>query len=423
MLARKNKYLPFLMWLFPVLFFTYQIILRLWPGLMMQQIMHQFAIDASSFGVLTALYYYGYSWMQIPVAMMLDRFGVRYVVFACAVLCGVSVLVFTYTDNWYLACLSRFLIGVGSAAGFLGTSKVISEWFPKEQYARMIGFSFTVLTIGAIYGGKPISLLVGNYGWQTIAFTLGCVPIVLGVSTYLFLRSPKGSQRPTETGSFKAIHFKNLLSSPVIWLLALGNFLMVGSLEGFADVWGVPYLMMAHSLAKSDAAELVSCIYVGFLFGGPLLALLSQRFGTYTVISLCGVGMAFAFVVLLSNVLDNWYALAGLFSFIGILCCYQVIVFAAGADLVEGKLVCVTVAFVNCMNMLGGSFFHTVIGLLMDASWQNIMDDDGVRQYTLESYEMALTIIPLCALLGACMIGFVGLRLRQSDMATQAGGA
>jgi MFS family permease len=418
MFTQKHKYLPFLMWLFPVLFFTYQIILRLWPGLMMQQIMHQFAIDASAFGLLTALYYYGYAWMQIPVAIMLDRFGARYVVFGCAVLCGISVLVFTYTDNWYLACLSRFLVGVGSAAGFLGTSKVISEWFPKDQYARMVGFSFTVLMLGAIYGGKPINLLIENYGWQEVAFTLGCVPIAIGVSAYLFLRSPKNPQSHIEAESFKVTHFKKLLSSPVIWLLATGNFLMVGSLEGFADVWGVPYLMTAYSLNKSNAAELMSCIYVGFLFGGPLLAFLSKRLGNYTVISLCGVGMALAFMVLLSNIVGNWYGLAGLFFFIGILCCYQVIVFAAGADLVEAKLLCVTVAFLNCMNMLGGSFFHTCIGLLMDVSWQGIMGEDGVRQYTLESYGTALMVIPLCTLLGACMVGFLGVRLHQSKLVT-----
>lgn len=413
MFAQKQKYMPFLMWLFPLLFFTYQFILRLWPSLMMQQIMHQFAIDATGFGLLAALYYYGYSWMQIPVAMMLDRFGARYVVFGCAALCGVSMLVFSYTDNWYLACLSRFLVGVGSAAGFLGTSKVVSQWFPKDQYARMIGFSFTVGLMGAIYGGKPLSLLVDSYSWQKVAFTLGCVSIALGVGAYLCLRSPRDSHH-VASEPFKAIHFKKLLSSPIIWLLAIGNFLMVGSLEGFADVWGVPYLMTSYGLNKGDAAELISCVFVGMLFGGPLLAGLSKRFGNYTVMCLCGVGMALAFMLLLSNIPFYWYGFAGLFFCVGIFCCYQVIVFAAGSALVNTQLLGVTIAFLNCVNMLGGSFFHTTIGLMMDAYWTGTMSDEGVRQYTVESYGIALMIIPLCALLGATMIGFVGMRLRQN---------
>lgn len=414
MLSQKSRYVPFFMWLFPLSFFGYQFILRLWPSLMMHQIMQQFAIDASGFGLLAALYYYGYSWMQIPVAILLDRLSVRTVVFASAVLCGISMLIFSYTDNWYLACLSRFLIGAGSAVGFLGTSKVVSEWFPKDRYARMIGFSFTIGLMGAIYGGKPISLLVESQGWQKIAFTLACVSVALGVGAYMFLRSPKHVEIETELESLKAAHFKKLLSSPVIWLLGISNFLMVGVLEGFADVWGVPYLMTAHDLNKGDAAELISYIFVGMLFGGPLLAALSKRFGNYTVISLCGLGITLLFILLFSSVQYNWYWLAGLFFCVGILCCYQVIVFAAGADLVTPQLLCVTVAFLNCVNMLGGSFFHSCIGLTMDAFWTGMRGNDGLRQYTLESYGTSLMIIPLCAVLGACIVGFVGVRLRQN---------
>jgi len=166
MLTSKYKYLPFLMWLFPLFFFSYQFILRLWPGLMMDQIMDQFAIDATSFGVLAACYYYGYAGMQIPIAVLLDWFGARYMVFLFAVICGLATILFTYSDNFYFALLSRFLIGAGSAVGFLGVSKVVSEWFSKEHYARMIGFSFTFGLMGAIYGGKPVSLLIETYNWE-----------------------------------------------------------------------------------------------------------------------------------------------------------------------------------------------------------------------------------------------------------------
>lgn len=416
MFMQKHRYFPFLMWLFPVLFFAYQFILRLWPSLMMNQIMQQFAIDATGFGMLASLYYYGYSGMQIPIAVLLDRFNARYVIFCGAILCGLSMFIFSTTGNWYFACLSRFLIGVGSGVGFLGTSKVISEWFPKDQYAKMVGFSFTVGLMGAVYGGKPISILVENQGWQHVAFTLACASLSLGAGVYLFLRSPKNSQLYTNSEPFKVAHFKKLLSSPVIWLMAIANFLMVGSLE-FADLWGVSYLMTAYGLYKSDAAALISCIFVGMLFGGPLLAAVSKKFGNYTVISLCGVGMAIAFLLLLSNISSNWYWLAGLLFCLGILCCYQVIIFAAGSDLVAPQLLCVTVAFLNCANMQGGSFFHPLIGLIMDSFWTGILGPEGVKQYTVESYGVALLMIPLCALIGACMVGVVGLKLRQNQSA------
>jgi len=413
MLAKKHKYLPFLMWIFPLLFFTYQFILRLWPGLMMQQIMEQFSIDASHFGLLAALYYYGYSGMQIPVAIMLDKFSTRYVICAFAVICGIATFTFSYTDNWYLACLSRFLVGAGSAVGFLGISKVVSDWFPKDQYAKMIGFSFTFGLMGAIYGGKPVSLLIENYSWQKVALTLSLISIAIGLSTYFCLRSANQESEKQEN-QFKFANFKKLLSSPVIWLIAIANLLMVGSLEGFGDVWGVPYLMTAYGLEKSNAAELISFIFVGMLFGGPLLAILSKYLGNYKVITLCGLGMGFIFMLLLSKIEYNWYYFAVLFFLIGIMCCYQVIVFATGADLVNSQLLGVTIAFLNCINMLGGSFFHTIMGYVMDLFWTGNLNNDGMRNYTIESYESALMAIPLCSIIGASIIGIVGFKIKKA---------
>lgn len=392
----------FFVWLFPLSFFAFQFILRLWPGLMSQQIMEQFSIDASHFGVLAAFYYYGYAGMQIPVAALLDRFGARYVVSALAIICGLATLLFIHTDNFYVALLARFLIGAGSAGGFLGVSKVVSEWFPKNKYARMIGFSFTFGLTGAIYGGKPVSFLIEEFSWQNVALTLALTSVFIGIGTYIALRS-KGSEisAPAE---FKLSSFKSLLSSPVMWCLAISNLLMVGSLEGFADVWGVSYLMLAFDLNKGDAAFAISFIFFGMLVGGPLLALLSKRFGNYFVISACGLGMALCFVFLLNAFSYNWWLLAGVFFLLGILCCYQVLVFAAGSELVSLKHLGIAVAFLNCVNMLGGSFFHTLIGAIMDMLWNGAFGSDGLREYDITIYNYALSSIPVCAFIGAIMV-------------------
>lgn len=401
----------FFMWMFPLSFFAFQFILRLWPGLMSQQIMEQFSIDASSFGILAAFYYYGYAGMQIPVAALLDRFGARYVMSTLALVCGLATLLFIHTDNFYVAVLARFLIGAGSAGGFLGISKVVSEWFPKSQYARMIGFSFTFGLMGAVYGGKPVSFLIELYSSNTVALCLAYIALFIGFASFLALR-PKTIEKIAAPAQFNIANFKELLSSKVIWALAIANLLMVGALEGFADVWGVQYLMLAFTLSKGDAAGVISFIFLGMLVGGPLLALFAKRFGNYSVISSCGLGMALCFMLLLHAPAYNWWLLAGVFFVVGVLCCYQVIVFAAGAELVPVKHLGIAIAFLNCINMLGGSFFHTLIGSIMDMLWGGTMGDDGLRLYELNTYNYALSSIPICASLGAVMVYFIQKRAK-----------
>ena len=174
------------------------------------------------------------------------------------------------------------------------------------------------------------------------------------------------------------------------------------------------YLITVYNLSKSDAAGLISFIFFGMLVGGPLLAFFSRKFGNYPTITICGLGMSLAFIILLFNNTYNWCLYSCLFFCVGIMCCYQVIVFAAGADLVISQYLGVTVAFLNCINMFGGSFFHTIIGKIMDLFWTGTLSADGLRQYDLAAYKYALSIVPVCAIIGAIMVCLVGFKVKRN---------
>lgn len=403
---------PWVMWFFAVLFFSYQFIMRVFLGLCGTEIMHKFQIDATDFGLLASMYYYGYAGMQIPIAVLLDRFGPRMVISLCCLVCSASIFLFYWTDNWALALLARFLIGAGSAGGFLGASKIITLWFPYHLYSRMIGLTFSIGLLGAIYGGMPVGHLITLYGWENVLLIIGTAGLVLTGLLVLTIKSYKMSFLHEPPTFLK--DFKSLLTMPSLLLLALANFLMVGSLEGFADVWGVPYLMAVHSFIKEDAAFITSSIFTGMLFGGPILAFFAEKFkASYQITALCGLLMAGIFAtMLLSKGGLSYIGLSILMFIVGVLCCYQVLVFSIGTSLVSSGLRNITVAFLNCINMLGGSFFHTTIGYLMDAFWLGQIAH-GQRVYEAHAFEFALWIIPLGAFLGGGMIFFLRPRAKE----------
>lgn len=397
-----RQYLPWLMWLFPLAFFAFQFILRLFPGLVMTEFLEKYQISATDFGVFASLYYLGYAGLQIPMAVLLDKYGPRQIVAFSALLCGIAVWLMLLCDTWWVALLSRFLIGVGSIVGFLGTSKVISMWFAKEKYTRLVGLTFSVGLLGALYGGRPISILIEQMGWEAMLGILGSVALFLGFLNFSFVRNKNHREAPS---TCLKDDLKKLLTHPSILILALTTFLMVGALEGFADVWGVPYLMAARGLSKVEAASIMSFIFVGMLFGGPILAYFAEKFKAhYHVISLCGILMALLMLLVLcfNSYLSSTMLILVMFV-IGILCCYQVIVFALGAELVPHHLLSITVALLNCINMLGGSFFHTAIGRLMDLFEQGGVFQ-GIKTYSVETYTLTLLIIPTASLLGALLI-------------------
>ncbi|OJX14245.1 MAG: hypothetical protein BGO77_02165 [Caedibacter sp. 37-49] len=391
-----------IIWFFTALFFAYQFIVRVFSGLCVSEIMYKFHIDATEFGLLSSMYYYGYAGMQIPMAVLLDRFGPKFIVSLCCFICSLAIFLFYWAENWYLILLARLLIGASSAAGFLGTFKVISLWFPFSTYAKMFGLTNTVGLLGAVYGGKPVSQLITLYGWENVLLIIGGAGLIISV-LILIVTKPYNPLSFQENHSFVK-SFRSLFSIPILFLMALGNLLMVGPLEGFADVWGVPYLMEVCSFEKADASFITSSIFTGMIVGGPILAYLSEKFKiSYQITGFCGILMAALFSIMFifhDNL--SYMALATIMFLIGILCCYQVLIFSIGASIVSPEIRNIAIAFLNSINMLGGVFFHTAIGSLMDIFWTGKVLKDQ-RVYEATSYECAVWIIPIAAFMGGIL--------------------
>jgi MFS family permease len=403
---------PWVMWFFAVLFFAYQFIMRVFLGLCVPEIMTKFHVDATEYGLLASMYYYGYAGMQIPIAILLDRFGPRSIISLSCFVCSAAVFLFYWTDQWYLALFARFLIGAASAAGFLGASKVITLWFPPSHYARMVGLSFSLGLLGAIYGGLPISYLIGIYGWENVLLMVGAAGLVLTGLLVLTLKPHQRSLLHKSPSILKEL--KSLLSMPILILIGLANLLMVGSLEGFADVWGVPYLMAVYEYHKNEASFITSSVYTGMLIGGPLLAYIAERFKAFhQTTAFCGIVMALLLaVMLLSNGAISYTALYVMMFMVGVLCCYQVLVFAIGTMIVPPEMRNMTVAFLNGVNMLGGCFFHTIIGYMMDLFWMG-QTMAGQRVYEAYAYTYALYAIPIAAFIGGIIFLFLRPRVKE----------
>lgn len=396
------RLLPWMSWTLVLSFFSFQFILRLLPGLIMPQIMKKFHVDASHYGLLSSMYYFGYAGSQIPIAYYLDRFGPRKIVSICIFLCSMGTLVFRYSESWSIVLIGRFLIGVGSAVGFLGTVKVISQWFSKNHYARMIGVSFTLGLFGALYGGKPVAAWIHVFGWENVLTGLALFGSAIGVLVLLFL--PQNGPHESKESAVQFSDIKYVLKNKNLVFLAICNLLMVGSLEGFADVWGVSYFMKSLHLEKMDAAFITSFIFVGMLFGGPLLAYLAEKsMRYYEITAFCGLFSALLFGLIFLFYQKFHSSLYLVMFLMGIFCCYQVLIFAISSQLSPSRLLGVTTAFLNCINMLGGSFFHGSIGLLLDRLWTGEMES-GLRIYSLEQYKIALSIIPMASLVGSLVL-------------------
>ena len=107
-------------WSLAVCFYFYEYILRVAPSVMISNILSSFNIKAGVFGTIVAFYLYAYAPMQLPVGILMDRFGVRKLLSLATIICGLGSILFGLSHAVWIADISRFCIGAGSACAFIG---------------------------------------------------------------------------------------------------------------------------------------------------------------------------------------------------------------------------------------------------------------------------------------------------------------
>lgn len=382
-------------WFTATFFYAFQYVLRVSPSVMMEDIRQKFSIDAGDFGQFSGFYYLGYALMHLPCGVLLDRFGPRWVMTLSVLLCSLGLVPLIVGDSWMGAVIGRFILGAGSSGAILGLFKVIRLQFPAEKFATVLGFSVMVGILGAIYGGLPVQALVTKLGWEHVTLLFcGSGIFLAGIMATLipnnFSIQPKLSVSSTSIKKELSILFK----TPYLFSTAALGGLMVGPLEGFADVWARPFLRDVYGFSKEVAAGLPSLIFLGMSLGSPLIAYVGEKTkNCYWILRLCALSMIACFGLLLFCSL-SLEVINLLFVFLGVLSAYQVIIVSRNSMRVPARYSGVVTSCTNMILMSFGYIFHFLIGKGMDLyGGQNCVNN--IIVYPKEAYALSLLAIPL----------------------------
>lgn len=405
---------PLALWSVATTFFAFQFILRLTAGILREDIMHKFGVDTVEFGTMAGYYYLGYAGMQIPLGIMLDKFNFRIVTAVAIIITAVGTLTFVWAESWNVVLLGRFLIGAGSAVGFLSVAKVIKLFFEPKYHAFMIGFAFTFGLTGAVFGGAPMRIIFDHFGYSATFIFLAVTAILIAfiVLAVHDKRIDRIDNSPNAHPSFAQII--RLLFNPIVIVTGIAGGFMVGPLEGFADVWAMPFFQHVHNLKMHDAIFVSSLVFLGMCVGGPVLASLARiTKSNVLIIGLSGIFTAIVFLVIFFVKDVGLLAIGGMMFFLGILCCYQVLVFAFVSDIVERSCAGIAIAIINCLNMSFGHFFHKIISLSMHKYWKGEANIEGLPVYNQDAYIYSLMVIPIGCIIGTVIFLYIAFIRRK----------
>ena len=383
-------------------FYLFQYILRVSPSVMMPGIMQQFSITAVDFGYFSAAYYLGYTLMHLPFGIMLDRYKISTIIAVAFAISVIGLVPLIYSDNWNYVIIGRFLVGAGSSGAILSIFKATSDFFPEHLFPRMLGSAVTIGLLGAIYGSTPVSKLSNEFGWQNIITIFIIVGLVISVLVYIF----KSKQVRSVSKADVIGDLKIVFTNKRVIALALFSGFMVGPLEGFADVWAVPFLETVYGYSRDLATSLPTLIFIGMCIGSPLLPTIAEKYKiSYQVVILCGIIMTLIFSIL-PWTRPDWIITTILFIVVGICCAYQILVIYMNSKNVSPAHQSLVTALTNMIIMFFGSLFHISIGKIMHLCWEEQMIDNVVI-YPASSYTISLSVIPIGLIIGVIGVYFL----------------
>jgi nitrate/nitrite transporter NarK len=240
----------------------------------------RFGIGAGQLATFVMLQLLVYALMQVPVGLLVDRFGSRTVLSAGALILAAAQIGFAFADSYPLALLARTFVGMGDAMTFICVLRLVPSWFPRRRVPLVSQLTGTIGQLGAIAAAVPMTWALGHLGWTRAYLTAALIGPVLLVLLRLFVHDGPGDRhrrgttlRPRELGrSLKAswyqpgtrlgfwIHFSTPFSSHLMGLL-----------------WGFPFLVTSEGLSDTLAGTLLSVTVVAALAAGPVMGILAGR--------------------------------------------------------------------------------------------------------------------------------------------------
>ena len=240
----------------------------------------RFGISASQLSLFSMLQLVVYAGMQIPVGLLVDRYGSRRILIVGACLMTVAQAGFALATTYPEALIARTFVGAGDAMTFISVLRLVALWFPLRRVAIFTQLTGNVGQVGTIVAALPLSWMLEQHGWTSAYLSAALAgPIVLAL-VVLFVhdapsaRSVRGQALPLRSlaGSLAAAW-----SQPGTRLGFWVHFTTPFSMTVLSLLWGFPFFKRAEGLGTGGADGLLTLLTVAGVVGGPVLGYLAGR--------------------------------------------------------------------------------------------------------------------------------------------------
>lgn len=240
----------------------------------------ELALPDNALGLLTSTYFLAFGAAQLPIGLLLDRFGPRRVEALLLLVAALGVGVFAAAHSLTGLAIGRGLIGLGVAACLMASMKAFSQWLPADRQAAMAAWIMASGGLGALVAAKPLEMAIGLIGWREICLILAILTLAVGALIW-WVVPDKPQTQPPSSFSEQMEGVKSIFGSRHFWTYAPMAFWFTGGFMALQGLWASRWMSIAEGLDAAEVATRLSwmslCMLGGFLFLGFLATPLIRR--------------------------------------------------------------------------------------------------------------------------------------------------
>jgi len=262
----------------------------------------EFSLAPSDLGLLTSMYLLAFAAFQLPLGVLLDRYGPRRVVAALLCVAAAGALTFALARDFATLSIGRALIGLGVSAGFMAALKAFALWFPLSRLATLNGLYLAVGGLGGLSATAPTEALLGPFGWRAL-FILLCALSVLAALLVFFVVPEKELPGEGQTLRQQVAGFGGIFASAPFWRIALPLVVCQAGYLALQGLWLGPWLYDVAGETRQGAANYLFATALAYMAGSIFFGVgadrLAHRVSRLTMYKL-GLCISVAMFVLLA---------------------------------------------------------------------------------------------------------------------------
>lgn len=233
-----------------------------------------------------------YAAMQVPVGVLLDRFGSRVLIAGGAALMAAGQVLLGMAGSLPQAYAARVLIGAGDAATFISVVRLVALWFPARRVPLFTQLTGMAGHLGQLAASVPLVAALARWHWERTFVGLGAVGAMAACLAWGVVRDGPDGRTAAPAGSARG-QLRDALTTPGTWLGFFSHALGTFPLVVFQLLWGYPFLV-AQGLSSGQAGGLMSLAVVSAVVTGPVIGVLTGRHPLRRSWMVLGVGGAVA---------------------------------------------------------------------------------------------------------------------------------